>query len=211
MKKRKTYIRTKEHRKLMSDIKQNQVITKEWRMNISLNHADVGGINNPNWKGGVSETECVCKECGSIFYEKRCRIKNGRGKFCSANCRGKWMSKNIRGKNHYNYQGKSNIQAIIRHSKQYKLWRKMVFERDGFTCVFCDMPGGWSKELQKKIILNADHIFPLGILIRKNKITNYEEALACGELWDLENGRTLCEECHEETPTYLNCKMVKGF
>ena len=29
-----------------------------------------------------------------------------------------------------------------------------------------------------------------------------EEALECTELWDLENGRTLCVPCHKLTDTY---------
>lgn len=207
--KRKSYKRTPEHRKLMSDIKKSQIIDESWKKNISLNHADVFGENNPNWKGGISSTECFCQNCNKSFFEKKCRIKDGRGKFCSKKCFYNWRSENIRGELTYNFSGKSNIQKIIRYSRAYKIWRESIFERDGYTCVLCGLSGGWNKKLQKKIILNADHIEPLGILIRKFGITNYDEAMECDQLWQLNNGRTLCEECHRETPTYLNCKMVK--
>ena len=34
-----------------------------------------------------------------------------------------------------------------------------------------------------------------------SKITNYKEALECEELWNLENGLTLCKECHKKIST----------
>lgn len=37
----------------------------------------------------------------------------------------------------------------------------------------------------------------------KNKTV--DEALVCDELWDIDNGRTLCEECHRGTDTYGYC------
>lgn len=37
--------------------KKGTKLTKEHRQNISLNHTDVGGENNPNWKGGRAKHE----------------------------------------------------------------------------------------------------------------------------------------------------------
>jgi HNH endonuclease len=62
---------------------------------------------------------------------------------------------------------------------EYKMWREKVFNRDSFTCVSCNQVGG---------ILNADHIVPWSI----NSSLRY-----C-----VENGRTLCTQCHKKTPTY---------
>jgi predicted restriction endonuclease len=55
--KRPSYVRTKEHRLLMGKIKSKQIITPEWRENISKNHADVSGNKNPMW--GKTQPEYV--------------------------------------------------------------------------------------------------------------------------------------------------------
>ena len=67
----------------------------------------------------------------------------------------------------------------IRGSFEYRLWRQRVYERDDYTCQFCHVRGGK---------LNADHIKPF---------SDYPELR-----FDLENGRTLCEDCHRTTPTF---------
>ena len=36
------------------------------------------------------------------------------------------------------------------------------------------------------------------------QIKTFEQALNCAELWDINNGRTLCKECHKKTDNYLN-------
>ena len=75
--------------------------------------------------------------------------------------------------------GVTPINQIIRTSKEYKLWRKAVFERDNYTCQKCDTKGG---------VLNADHI---------KRFSQYPELR-----FSLENGRTLCIDCHKKTDNY---------
>lgn len=62
-----------------------------------------------------------------------------------------------------------------RRTADYKKWRMAVLERDGFRCVCCGQIGG---------TLHAHHIKPYA---------NYPE-LRC----EINNGITLCEECHKE-------------
>lgn len=62
---------------------------------------------------------------------------------------------------------------------EYRLWRTSVFERDGFTCVQCNVRGG---------NLEADHIKPW---------INHPELR-----YNVSNGRTLCKPCHLKTPTH---------
>lgn len=57
-------------------------------------------------------------------------------------------------------------------------WRESVLLRDDYKCVFC----GSDKSLE------ADHIKPKAI---------YPELR-----FDVDNGRTLCNPCHKQTPTY---------
>lgn len=56
---------------------------------------------------------------------------------------------------------------------EYKAWRRAVFERDDYTCQNCKSRGGK---------INADHIQPYSL---------YPELRLA-----IENGRTLCVECH---------------
>lgn len=78
--------------------------------------------------------------------------------------------------------GISPINDRIRLSMNYKLWRTAVFERDKYTCILCgDNRGG---------NLQADHI---------KRFCDFPELR-----FDINNGRTLCIDCHRKTDTYGN-------
>lgn len=84
------------------------------------------------------------------------------------------------GANHPLWKGGiSDRNNNIRKTLEYKLWRKAVFERDKYTCVWCKRRGGR---------LNADHVKPFA---------DYPELR-----FAIDNGRTLCIECHRKTDTY---------
>lgn len=101
-----------------------------------------------------------------------------KGRRCSP--RTEFKKGQMTGSNNPNWKGGITPENLrIRASEKYKQWRKSVFERDNYTCQFCSQYGG---------ILNADHIKPF--------------ALFLGLRFDLDNGRTLCIECHRKTPTY---------
>jgi len=70
---------------------------------------------------------------------------------------------------HYHYLGRT----------EYKTWRKLVFERDDYTCQMCKKRG---------VVLQADHI---------KSWTFYPDLR-----YELSNGRTLCVDCHKDTPNY---------
>ena len=63
--------------------------------------------------------------------------------------------------------------------KQYKKWRFTIFVRDKFTCQKCG---------KTHIYLTAHHI---------KSFTDYPKLR-----FDLNNGRTLCEDCHKLTDNY---------
>lgn len=86
----------------------------------------------------------------------------------------------IRGKFHPNWKGGiTPFRVVIWHSKEYKLWRTAVFQRDKYICIWCGKKGGR---------LNADHIKPFAL---------YPEFR-----FAIDNGRTLCVPCHRKTDTY---------
>ena len=82
--------------------------------------------------------------------------------------------------------GITPINQKIRNSTEYKLWRTAVFKRDNYRCVW----GG--EEHGSK--LNADHIKPF---------SQYPELR-----FAIDNGRTLCVECHRKTNTFGNKKKI---
>jgi HNH endonuclease len=80
--------------------------------------------------------------------------------------------------------GISSEMDLIRQSPPYKAWRKAVYERDNYTCVFC----GARQSAGNPVKLNADHIKPFA----------YFPDLR----YDVDNGRTLCVPCHTTTETF---------
>lgn len=119
-------------------------------------------------------------------YKKRLRkiaIKNGVGKWN----KGKKMlpetkrkiSLALRGEKSHLWKGgisikNRTVRENIMSKLEYKLWRKSVFERDNYTCIWCgDNKGG---------NLEADHILPFA---------DYPELR-----FAIDNGRILCKKCH---------------
>jgi 5-methylcytosine-specific restriction endonuclease McrA len=100
--------------------------------------------------------------------------------------------------NHFWKGGKTPLMRRIRTHPVYRFWRDQVFHRDNYTCVQCGARTGQGY----RVTLNADHIRPFSCIIHDYNLTSLEEVLACQELWDVNNGRTLCLHCHKQTETY---------
>jgi 5-methylcytosine-specific restriction endonuclease McrA len=99
----------------------------------------------------------------------------------------------MQGENHYNWKGGiTPLRKKLYFGKEYKKWRKNVFERDNYTCQECGTIGGK---------LNADHINPWAFFPKLR--------------FELSNGRTLCINCHRKTKTWGNrvviCEPVPTF
>lgn len=112
----------------------------------------------------------------------------------------KIMSEKQRGKKHHNWKnGLTPLVGLIKHCYKYRQWRSDIFTRDDFTCILCGVRSGNGKT----IVLNADH-YPKSFsdIFHGNKLTTIAEALNCNELWDISNGRTLCECCHKQTDNF---------
>ena len=157
------------------------------------------GEKNNLWKGG--QVEIICLTCKEKFTVDQYRKDTA--KYCSFKCKGidtkgiafspetqfKKGQKTPKpfgkdgvgvGENHWNWQGgKTKELKRLRGTAQYISWRKSVFERDDYTCLFCGIRGA---------TLNADHILPFAFFPELR--------------FDISNGRTLCEECHRRTDTF---------
>lgn len=148
----------------------------------------VTGEKHWNWKGGNVEFDC--EFCGTKIIRSRSQYNNGsEHHFCSPQCHDKWRSENIRGDKIYNYKDGLHLLAKqIRQSLSYREWRVKVFQKDSYTCLKCGSKVNNS--------FNAHHKKAFSLILEENDITTTEEAFTCEELWDVNNGDTLCEECH---------------
>lgn len=144
-------------------------LSKEHRKKISDAHKK-SGLIPPNWKD---------KKRSKQHGEKLSAYLTGRPRF------------DMRGdKNPLWKGGITPINKTIRTSLEYKIWRRGIFERDNYTCVWC----GDRQKKGHKVILHADHIKPFA----------YFPELR----FAIDNGRTLCVDCHKKTDSYL--KHVKN-
>ena len=96
------------------------------------------------------------------------------------------MSKNRAGKNigkqHHLWKGGiSKGYKTGYYSRAYKDWRTKVFTRDKYICQQCGVSGN-------KKYLTAHHI---------KSFANYPKLR-----FDVNNGKTLCEDCHKLTDNY---------
>jgi hypothetical protein len=122
--------------------------------------------------------------------------------------RGYWLGKNFSkkhrnkislansGKKSYRWKGGiSKLNNKIRNCAKSVEWRTKIYKRDNFKCQICGKNGGK---------LNADHIKSFALILKENKINSLKQAKMCKELWDINNGRTLCFLCHTKTVSYRN-------
>jgi hypothetical protein len=108
------------------------------------------------------------------------------------------MSIKMRGENGSNWQGGITLLNFkIRNSFRYRQWRSDVFGRDAYVCQGCGATKCWIEAHHKKMF---------SVILKENDIRSVEDALLCEELWDIDNGVTLCEECHDEE----NRKQMTG-
>jgi len=77
----------------------------------------------------------------------------------------------------------------IRSCFKYRQWRSDVFTRDNFTCQDCGL---------NKCYVEAHHIKEFAEILKEYAIKKLSEAFSCEELWNINNGVTLCKKCHEK-------------
>ena len=152
-----------------------------------IRQAHLDGKYPPPWNKGKNKKDdkriykySIEKKTGKF---KNCIICNkeywaipsqeDRRKFCSYKCYNEYVSEYCTGENSHSWKGGKVKQNVLRTTRDYKKWRKSVFERDHFTCAMCSAIGG---------SLEAHHILP------RRYYPN---------LWKkVDNGITLCIDCH---------------
>lgn len=155
------------------------------------------GVLNPSYTDGNRTKNKFCIDCNKIIS------KSSRKYSRCLSC--KWKQENSginnpmygkRGKLSPAYvDGSTKLKSLIRGLYEYRQWRSDVFTRDSFTCQSCFIKGGE---------LNAHHIKPFYKIFEDNNIKSLKDAMQCEELWNINNGVTLCIECHKKTNSFLN-------
>lgn len=104
-------------------------------------------------------------------------------------------------KSHFYVDGRTPLNHLIRNLVECENWRNQIFERDNYTCQECYKRG---------VRLEAHHIKPFSIILTEflqkySQFSPLEDkeilvrlAFTYKPFWDLDNGRTLCEKCHNK-------------
>lgn len=77
-------------------------------------------------------------------------------------------------------QEKAEQDRRVRGSWQYMIWRNAVLRRDNYACIECGD--------DRRSLIQADHIKPFSLFPELR--------------FAIDNGRTLCKDCHGKTKTY---------
>jgi 5-methylcytosine-specific restriction endonuclease McrA len=163
---------SEEHKRKLSKAHKGKKHTEITKQKISNAHK--GKICDEETRRKISQTKK-----GKIPYVMSIKVRQK-------------MGEARRGEKHWNWQGGiTSLVYQIRHSYKYRQWRSDVFTRDDFTCQECSRRGG---------NLEAHHSpKSFSEIIREYNIKTLEEALNCEELWNINGGITLCDNCHNLT------------
>lgn len=97
--------------------------------------------------------------------------------------------------------GINPLREVIRGLAEDAEWKKKVFARDNYTCQMC---------LKRGLYIEAHHIQEFSIIFReflneykqyspiKDKYALVALARQYSKFWDINNGLTLCKQCHDE-------------
>lgn len=179
----KEYWNSLKGRKVTGTRKTGWKLTEQQRKNIGKGH--LGQVHPPITE--ITRKKLSDSHKGYVMPEGQ-KIKIGlksRGRKHSLKTL-KQMSDSRKGENNPMWQGgKTEKHLLIRMSLEYRLWRKAVYERDNYTCIWCGDNKGNN--------LEADHIKPFYLFPELR--------------FAIDNGRTLCIECHKTTKTYGRPKI----
>lgn len=161
----------------------------------------ISGLNNPNkiclcgnkkdikskicivcFKNKIKKKDKKCNYCNNLFSPKSNIIK-----YCSKICFKKYKKDFTKSFNNPNWRGGiTNENKKERQSDEYKNWRTSVFVRDDYTCQHCKKLGG---------VLHSHHI---------KSFSKYKDLR-----FNVNNGLTLCFNCHKKLHNNMNFNITK--
>lgn len=184
-----TYLRTPEIREKNRIGSMGHKHSDEWKKEHSRK---MSGNGNPTY-GKKRDPETVAKIVAKTRGQKRTIEQREKLKGIHSGERNPMYGIHLPGmkgdKNPMWKGGKTPLHVSIRTCLKYRMWRDDVFTRDDFTCQSCFVRGGY---------LEAHHIKRVADIMDDYSLKTMEQAYDCEELWSLNNGVTLCEECHDK-------------
>lgn len=163
-----------------------------------------------------------CKQCDSDIIAKNSSFNKPNRVFCSRRCRTIWQNKNIPqsqhtrnlasirakklfsgipktiehrkklsirfkgNRSHFWKGGLTDQNRLLRNSFESNLWKKSVLVRDNWTCQSCNIRDNENANRQ----LTTHHI--------------KSWAMHKDERFNVDNGITLCKECHKKTKNFAS-------
>jgi hypothetical protein len=171
------YKQTEEHRIKNSEGHKRNRLSKETLLKMSL--ASKGRIISEEQRKKISLAN-TGKKCSEETRLKMSLMRKGIKKSPRSLEYRKHISESKSGpKSNWWKGGLTEKNKQIRKSFEYKIWRKAVFERDNYTCIWCGNKG---------VEIQADHIKPFCLFPELR--------------FAIDNGRTLCRDCHLKTNTW---------
>jgi len=175
--------------------------------NRKVNITTIKKISNSLIKHLVSEETKMKQQKSAI---KRFQDPKERKKLSKAH-KGKILSKQHKEKISLALGGtgipyeKLKLVFAIRCFSEYKKWRFEVFKRDNYTCQECKKNGCYLEAHHKKSFAEIlseflkiyDQFSPI-----EDKETLIRLAMKYKDFWNIDNGQTLCEDCHKLTDNY---------
>jgi hypothetical protein len=176
------------HPKFWFGKKRENLHSEEYKKNLSKK---MKGEGNPFY--GKKHTEKTKKK---ISLKSKENYKNNKQFIALQFKKGQFAKEN-----HPNWKGGiTPLRTALYYSDKHKKWRESVFNRDNFICQDCG---------KKNCYLEAHHIKEFHKILKQNKIETIEQALKCKELWNINNGKTLCKDCHNKTKKGLPKKLPR--
>lgn len=132
------------------------------------------------------ETQIItCDNCNKEFEKNKYAYNRAKKHFCSKECYDEYRANK---KETY-----KEISHYLRTHEKYDEWRAKVFKRDKYECSKC----GTKKNL------HAHHINQLYDICDKYDM-NIDKILNSKEFNDINNGITLCQDCHALEHPYIS-------
>ena len=173
-----------------------RVFSKAHKKNIKkvLSDGRLKGFENPNWKGGLHEFNCIF--CGQKHQIKKKELKIGGGKYCSRKCMNFDLSRVIKERYNLNPELKERTKHIGKNNGRWlgglsfepystdwtdKL-KEFIRKRDNYICQLCEKHGN-----------SVHHI-------------DYDKKNC-----SIDNLITLCKKCHGKTNTESKREYYKKY
>ena len=90
----------------------------------------------------------------------------------------------------------ASLRKQISETAEYQEWRQSIFRIYGRKC------SGYG--CNSTTNLEIHHPIPFGRICYNHNITTVQQALACPNLWRLDNGVVVCKSCHNQLDSSIN-------